>query len=397
MSTFFPLPGTYVVAQIDVDATLSALHDPVANAEGRKIRTTQCILYLRSIRRLPFPDHTTFKYMAYVVGPGLRPAVPEWCLTSDMCTPIYPNTSHPSGTREAVRPEPSFPFSNCYHWHGRDVQVEVRVMNDGQSYAKDERISLSAEEHYHMDDHRIEDMRRCASGLEAKASDASAPLPSPASGAAADFDESAAISPAPPTSHAGADDNAPAQTASVEHLDDGPAHASCEHVHEGRPDDRSYVSSGEEWSQSSLSYRGDGLDDAASYLSEDAASSLDGLYATDVFGLDFDPHEAMIPIVRVWPNLAAQLKEEDIPDPVDFLNQYEEVTRCGLALLPREGVWCMLMVDVSSRLVRDQLVRASVRKATPTTTESADGLVQPKGKSYYWHTFVPEDSYCLLA
>ena len=157
------------------------------------------------------------------------------------------------------------------------------------------------------------------------------------------------------------------------------------------------LSSASRWSQSSLSYRGDGLDDAASYLSEDAASSLDGLYATDVFGLDFDPREAMIPVVRVWPNLAARLKEEDIPDPVDFLNQYEEVTRCGLALLPREGVWCMLMADVSSRLVRDGLDRASVRKATSTTsvrdaavetdssrrTESADGLVQPKGRSYY--------------
>ena len=195
-----------------------------------------------------------------------------------------------------------------------------------------------------MDDHRIEDMRRCASGLEGKASDASTSHPSPASAATGDFDESAAVSgPAPSTTHAGADEDAPAQTASAEHLDEGPAHASCGHVHTGLPevdnqDGRSYVSSGEEWSQSSLSYRGDGLDDAAPYLSEDAASSLDGLYATDVFGLDFDPQEAMIPIVRVWPNLATQFKEEDIPDPVDFLNQDEEVTRCDLTFLPRESV-----------------------------------------------------------
>ncbi|KAI0327907.1 hypothetical protein GY45DRAFT_1072748 [Cubamyces sp. BRFM 1775] len=380
MSTFFPLHGTYVVAQIDVDATLTALRDPVANAEGGKLRTTKCILYLRSIRRLPLPDHITFKYMAYVVGPGLRPTIPEWCLTSDMCTPIYPNTSHPSGTRDAVRPEPSFPFANCYHWHGRDVQVEVRVLNDGQSYAKQDRTSLSAEEHYHMDDHRIEDMRRCVSGLKAKTSEASASFSPPAAAARGGTGGSqpAALPLVLSTTGTEADENVPSRTTSVEPLGGSTTHLSSGHVCEERhgdndQDGQSSVSSGDQWSQSSAPYGEDNSGDAQSSSSEeDAAMSLDGLYATDVFGLDFDPHEALIPIVRVWPNLTAQLKEDEIPDPVEFLNQYDDITR----------------------IVQDALTRASMDRATSTTStrdvavetdqssasESADRLVQPRGR-----------------
>ena len=65
-------------------------------------------------------------YLAQLVGPGLRNAVPEKFITPDMCTPIFPNTDHPAG-RPAVHTEPLFPFANHCHWFGPDMALEVRV------------------------------------------------------------------------------------------------------------------------------------------------------------------------------------------------------------------------------------------------------------------------------
>lgn len=47
--TFFPLPGTYLVAEIDVEKTLQGLNDPSANAAAAGIRTTKCIVYLDAV------------------------------------------------------------------------------------------------------------------------------------------------------------------------------------------------------------------------------------------------------------------------------------------------------------------------------------------------------------
>ena len=43
-----------------------------------------------------------------------------------MCTPIFPNTDHPAG-RPPVHTEPPFPFTNCCHWFGPGMVLEVRV------------------------------------------------------------------------------------------------------------------------------------------------------------------------------------------------------------------------------------------------------------------------------
>ena len=50
-------------------------------------------------------------------------------ITSDMCIPIYPNEVHPTG-RSALRTEPVFPFSNCYHWAFSNIDVRVRTVTE---------------------------------------------------------------------------------------------------------------------------------------------------------------------------------------------------------------------------------------------------------------------------
>ena len=72
------------------------------------------------------PNNLDRKFHVYLVGAGLCPGNPAEYVTLDMCTPIFPNTSHPSG-RTPVVPVPTFPFSNCYHWIGPDMVRTVRV------------------------------------------------------------------------------------------------------------------------------------------------------------------------------------------------------------------------------------------------------------------------------
>ncbi|KAI0701019.1 hypothetical protein C8T65DRAFT_579873, partial [Cerioporus squamosus] len=113
---FFPLPMTYAVIQLDVAGSLQGL-DPDSQAveAARALKPLKCLVYLHTVLELPFPRNPDFKYEVYIVGPGLRPANEARCIPEDMCAPIFPATEHPSG-RAPVRPKPSFPFSNCYHW-----------------------------------------------------------------------------------------------------------------------------------------------------------------------------------------------------------------------------------------------------------------------------------------
>lgn len=48
--TFFPLPGTYAVVEIDVEKTLQSLHDPIANTAAATMQTTKCIVFLGMVR-----------------------------------------------------------------------------------------------------------------------------------------------------------------------------------------------------------------------------------------------------------------------------------------------------------------------------------------------------------
>lgn len=51
--TFYPLPGTYVVAELDVEKTLASLTDPLATAAASTIKPVKCIVYLSQVRPPP--------------------------------------------------------------------------------------------------------------------------------------------------------------------------------------------------------------------------------------------------------------------------------------------------------------------------------------------------------
>lgn len=77
-----------------------------------------------------------------------------------MCVPIFPNTYHPSGDREVVKPHPrSFPFNNGYHWFGSDVLLELRIRGVDCTYnAKECLVSLPADQQVDVERLRTRDM-----------------------------------------------------------------------------------------------------------------------------------------------------------------------------------------------------------------------------------------------
>ena len=56
-----------------------------------------------------------------------------------MCVPIYPNEIYPTG-RASIHTEPTFPFSDCYHWAFYNVDVRVCATQEG--WNSDEGVRL---------------------------------------------------------------------------------------------------------------------------------------------------------------------------------------------------------------------------------------------------------------
>ncbi|KAI0365059.1 hypothetical protein BV20DRAFT_955037 [Pilatotrama ljubarskyi] len=155
--SFAPLPGTYAVAQIDVQATLAGLEDEKALSAASRLETKKYLIYLHTPLQLPYPGSGPWKYLAYFVGPDPRPEEPENFITSDMCIPIFPNTNHPTG-REPVRPNSPFPFPNCSHWVGWDLERKVRVLEG--HYPAEQSVKLPPNEHVDMEDYCGDDLTR---------------------------------------------------------------------------------------------------------------------------------------------------------------------------------------------------------------------------------------------
>ncbi len=76
---------------------------------------------------------------------------------SDMCAPIFPNVEHPAG-RTPVHSTPRFPYNNCFHWFGWDLDLEVRVKK-GVYDSQDgkENFELSPREYVGLEVHHQDD------------------------------------------------------------------------------------------------------------------------------------------------------------------------------------------------------------------------------------------------
>ena len=319
------LTDTYVVAELDLEATLREVADPEIRAEIQTIKPIRCLMYLDFVRaqscvslqrpcflltshatqrEMPYYRAKACHYSAMLIGPSLRSAIPEQFITSDMCTPIFPNTDHPTGY-PPVHTEPPFPFTNCYHWFGPDMDIQVRVKItsdeeicgpvDGEPSPSGSRnmlprtrrkmgfMGMMAEmQEYAL--WRVEEMEQMHE--EAVRVDFAAELP----------DAEADLFPCPSSDEIESSE----PTSAASSIPDQ-RNQSCESMTSSH-DAESVYSETSEYCSSTAS-----LGEKSTLVDDDNPDCL--------------------PTLRVWTNLAAHLAQENIPDPVAFVDQYHAVTR----------------------------------------------------------------------
>ncbi|KAL1937861.1 hypothetical protein VTO73DRAFT_12754 [Trametes versicolor] len=294
MTFLTPPAGTYAVVEVDFNNTVESLDDPIATAAVADIQTAKCIVYLDAVLCPPCAgNNNTATYAAHPIGPGIRPEDPERCITPDMCVPIFPNTYHPSGDREPVKPHPrSFPFNNGYHWFGSDVQLELRIRADDCTYTAEQcLVSLPADQQVNVERLRTRDMWWELDIQQARdgALNANNAFPQANTASLKDI-------PLPPS------------TPTLESPEDAPTPTSsflayCESVY---GIEHGYLSKIERPSSDHWSLSGQSAEDTPS---------------TDVFDLDYNERDTLLPIVKIWLDVGAHFAE-GVPDPTDFLLEY---------------------------------------------------------------------------
>ena len=88
---------------------------------------------------MPLAGQPWYGFNVCPVGPSLREVDERLGFDSDMCVPIFPNEAHPTG-RRPVRPDGRFPYDNCYHWAGLDMDVRVHARKAGFDDARAVRL-----------------------------------------------------------------------------------------------------------------------------------------------------------------------------------------------------------------------------------------------------------------
>ena len=263
----------------------------------------------RQVLELPFPQNADYKYDIYLVGPGLRPANDAECIPQDMCVPIFPtesDTSQPTN-RAPLRPTPSFPFSGCYHWLGKDTELEVRVKRgiydpkDGEVH-----VTLSGVQHVYMEDCYDEDSDRLFAVREAMTESSVSRESSSVDSEEQDYYYYVHDAPG-----------------SRPQADRGYSHSQFDE----NMDDRS-----------SLQRSGTVVSEAFSddHSSNELGVSF-GAGDLDVFGIDSAraPERAAIPLVDCWLDISAHMTQDEIPDPFAFLVECRALSECVFVVFVR--------------------------------------------------------------
>ncbi|KAI0690775.1 hypothetical protein C8T65DRAFT_817154 [Cerioporus squamosus] len=139
---FTPLSSTYAVIRIDPVGSTEGLDYPDLQEAARNLHTKRYVVYLRMRLVLPTPDKSWIPHEGMPVAPSLRPEDEEHRVTSDMCTPISPNTDHSTG-REPLETTPQFPYRSCYHWSDGDRRMDVRVRSGPEKFDDDVAVHIT--------------------------------------------------------------------------------------------------------------------------------------------------------------------------------------------------------------------------------------------------------------
>ncbi|KAH9850699.1 hypothetical protein C2E23DRAFT_734382 [Lenzites betulinus] len=269
---YCPHPYRYAVMQMDPVGMISHFQDPIATAAAQAIRPKKYLVYLDYPVDLPSVTCKWFRYDVSLIGTTLRPEDSANGLTSDMVVPIFPNTS---GPREPVRPYPSFPFPNCYHW--LDCGLLVRIRRPEMRFDHSCSFHLETRQHFELAQLFMEDHARARRAVDERLAQ---DIPQPAGDACDANSESNAI-----------------EEAVI--VDDGS------------------LRNGRESSVGSV----DSVSDAAYSSINSSYDSVDALFLMDPLGLITDDAVESIPLVDMWFELEEHLTVDTITNPMDVIEE----------------------------------------------------------------------------
>ncbi|KAJ8454015.1 hypothetical protein ONZ51_g13276 [Trametes cubensis] len=150
MPRFCPMPHRYAAIRMDPTAMVEHFQDPIALAAAQAMKPKTYLVYVEGDLELPFPGKPWYRFCVCPIGTSLRPADAANDLRPEMCIPILPNQSHPTGRLPLVPDEsgPAFPYDNCYHWV--ELAMYVRVRASPQGFANDRAVRLGVDEQIRM-------------------------------------------------------------------------------------------------------------------------------------------------------------------------------------------------------------------------------------------------------
>ncbi|KAM5537904.1 hypothetical protein V8D89_008380 [Ganoderma adspersum] len=170
-SSFCPTLGVYAAIRMDPAAMVAHL-DAQAAEEAREISPKTYLILTAFSLSSPFSGGKWYVYNVRPVGTSLRAVHEKRGFEADMCVPIFPNEAHPAG-RPPARPSSAFPYDNCYHWAGLDLDVRVLAREEG--FDNSRAIRLPAGEQLDMDSQFRPDLGRAKRARLAREQAASIP------------------------------------------------------------------------------------------------------------------------------------------------------------------------------------------------------------------------------
>ncbi|RPD56389.1 hypothetical protein L226DRAFT_513177 [Lentinus tigrinus ALCF2SS1-7] len=282
----YPDDQSFAVIRMDPVAMVRHLDDPEALKAAEALSPQSYLVYLDGHNRLPiWGPKPWYSFDIHLIGPCLRPAHNEQCVTADMCTPIYPNQDHPAG-RAPVHTEPPFPFDNCHFWSRTKMKVRVCPRTEGFDWDVTTHLSSKGEQMWRHNE-------ICDEVKQTAAERALQPQPDP-------VPESCASDLAPTHPGRSLQADGSAETPLVD-------------------DDASSLYS-DSVSANSCSVMSDiASADGSGY--EDTMMEWRRLFADPVASPEFHP------LCHLWGDIASNIKQDEIANPIHFLEERDAVVR----------------------------------------------------------------------
>ncbi|KZP22168.1 hypothetical protein FIBSPDRAFT_953028, partial [Athelia psychrophila] len=124
----FPLLFSYVTIKINPVKSVEVLEDDEATAAAQDAVSKVYIGYLSFYGDwMDVEDREHSDYLIHLLRSGLPKSSPDEFIEEHMCSPVFPNTDHPS--REPLMPSAPLPigWTDCYHASFETVSLRVPV------------------------------------------------------------------------------------------------------------------------------------------------------------------------------------------------------------------------------------------------------------------------------